>query len=302
MADRSKDGDRHQASLNRLMRDSVLTTGLLPSLGEDDERTFSTPGFCRPIVLPRRKRSNRWTRINTDRMSVGLVAVRPQWSDNLPLMDGVPADVVENIKPLLAGFSATYRFFMAQRSVLLSSDGPLAIFAGQFVRFLFRTTHLYSVLAGLATRPTALSDGIDHSLYFELLARAFLVSDQNPSSWPIFASEREALLCGDVPFFGAHTDQTALLLENGERIEDYFVCPSYDAMLTKLRNLNEQDLEFQVGLIRAAIAVYADLLAREAAPPRAIDRMGLAEKGSQGMELSDLIKRAWQDVDFKKHS
>ena len=67
-----------------------------------------------------------------------------------------------------------------------------------------------------------------------------------------------------MPFFGVYTDQSALLLENGERIEDYFVCPSYNAMLKKLRNLNEQDLEFQVGLIRAAIAVYADLLAREA--------------------------------------
>ena len=113
-------------------------------------------------------------------------------------------------------------------------------------------------------RLTALSDGADHGLYFELLARAFPVSEQIPASWPILASERAALLRGDVPFFGVYTDQSALLLENGERIEDYFVCPSYDAMLTKVRNLNEQDLEFQVGLIRAAIAVYADLQAREA--------------------------------------
>ena len=72
-------------------------------------------------------------------------------------------------------------------------------------------------------RLTALADGVDHSLYFELLARAFLVSEQIPASWPILAAEREALLRGDVPFFGARTDQTALLLENGERIEDYFV-------------------------------------------------------------------------------
>ena len=90
----------------------------------------------------------------------------------------------------------------------------------------------------------------------------FWSQNEIPAGWPILASERTALLQGDVPFFGAYTDQTALLLENGERIEDYFVCPSYDAMLAKLRNLNEQDLEFQVGLIRAAIVVYADLQAR----------------------------------------
>ncbi len=59
--------------------------------------------------------------------------------------------------------------------------------------------------------------------------------------------------------FSARTPtKPRLLLESGERIEDYFVCPSYDAMQDKLRNLNEQDLEFQVDLIRAAIRVYAD--------------------------------------------
>ncbi len=52
------------------MRDSVLTTGLLPDLGQEDERTFSTPGLCRPVVLQIRKRTNRWMHINTDRMAV----------------------------------------------------------------------------------------------------------------------------------------------------------------------------------------------------------------------------------------
>ena len=113
-------------------------------------------------------------------------------------------------------------------------------------------------------RPRCLHDGVDHSLNFELLARSLLASSERPVHWPALQAERQALLRHEVPFFGARTDEMSLLLENGERIENYFDCPSYDAMLTKLRNLNEQDLEFQVGLIRAAIAVYADLLAREA--------------------------------------
>ena len=85
---------------------------------------------------------------------------------------------------------------------------------------------------------------------------------------------------GDVPFFGTCTDQTALLLEDGARIEDYFVCPSYDAARAKLQNLNEQDLDFQIGLIRAAMAVYADLQAREAA---AIAKQAQAERGQSKM-------------------
>jgi lantibiotic modifying enzyme len=247
------------------MRDSVLTTGLLPSLGEEDERTFSTPGLCHAIVLQSRKRTNRWMYINTDRMAVDQIMLQPAVADNLPRVDGIPVDVGECVEPLVAGFSAMYRFLMAQRSALLALESPLSAFRGRFVRFLFRSTHLYGVISGLAAQITALTDGVDHSLFFEMLARSFLNSAQTSVSWPILAAERSALLRGDVPFFGAHTDETALLLENGERIEDYFTCPSYDAVQAKLRNLNEQDLDFQVGLIRAGIAVYADLQVREAA-------------------------------------
>ena len=264
-ADQRGDGMRQRARLNRLMRDSVLTTGLLPSLGEEAERTFSTPGLCRNIILPIRRRTSRWIYINTDRMAVGPVVTPQRAAHNLPHVDGTPADVVAYLELLVSGFAAMYRFLMAQRPALLAPDGPLTAFRGQFVRFLFRMSRLYAIISAHARRLAVQADGVDHSLELELLARVFLVSEQIPASWPILASERAALLRGDVPFFGTHTDQTVLLLENGERIEDYFVCPSYDAVQMKLRNLNEQDLDFQVGLIRAAIAVYADLQARAAA-------------------------------------
>lgn len=264
-ADHSDANGRQRTMLNRLMRDSILTTGLLPALGDERERIFSTPGLCRPIVAPVRKRSNRWLRVNTDRMAVDMVAIQPKLSDNLPLLAGASADVADYTDSLVTGFSAMYRFLVAQRPALLAPDGPLAVFRGQFVRFLFRSTHLYGVLSALAMRRSALCDGVDHSLFFEMLAYAFLAAEQTPASWSILAAEREALLRGDVPFFGTYTDQTALILESGERIKDYFVRPSFDAMQDKLRRLSEEDLAFQAGLIRAAIGVYADLQARAAA-------------------------------------
>jgi type 2 lantibiotic biosynthesis protein LanM len=261
-ADQPAGGGARRTRINCLMRDSVLTTDLLPTLGEENERTFSTPGLCRAIILPIRKRTNRWMHINTDHMTVGLVSIRPEPAHNLPYVDGSPADVGEHIEPLVAGFAAMYRFLTVRQTDLLAADGPLAAFRGRFVRFLFRSTHLYGVLSAYAMRLPAQSDGADHSLDAEMLARAFLVSEQTPAGWPILAAERAAVLRGDVPFFGARTDQAALLLEGGERIEEYFTGPSYDAMQAKLRNLSEEDLAFQVGLIRAAIGVYADLLAQ----------------------------------------
>ena len=255
-ADRTGKGDRARARTNRLVSDSVLITGLLPSLGDEDERTFSIAGFCRAVVMPVRKHTNRWMLINTDRMAISQVAVRASARDNLPRLEGVPAEVGEYVEPLAAGFAAMYRFLIAQRHFLLAPDGPLAAFRGRFLRFVLRLTHLYRVLSWVAMRPAGLSDGAEYSLYFELLARALLAPEQMPASWPIVAAERTALLRGDVPFFGAYTDQTALLLEDGRRIDDYFVRPSYDAVQDKLRNLSEQDLAFQLDLIRAAVGVY----------------------------------------------
>ena len=265
VASQGGDGVKQQAMLNRLMRDSVLTTGLLSSLGEEVERTFTAPGLCRRIVLPLRWRTSRWQRINTDRMTVKSVLTPPKPDHNLPHLDGVPADAVVYLEPLVSGFSAMYRFLMAQRPALLASDGPLTAFQGRFVRFLFRMSRLYAIISDHARRLAVQGDGVDHSLEIELLARAFLVSEKIPANWAILASERAALLLGDVPFFGTCTDQTTLLLDDGARIEDYFVCPSYDAARAKLQNLNEHDRDFQIGLIRAAMAVYADLQAREAA-------------------------------------
>ena len=103
-----------------------------------------------------RKHTNRWMLINTDRMAVSQVAVQASARDNLPRLEGVPAEVGEYVEPLAAGFAAMYRFLIAQRHYLLAPDGPLAAFRGRFVRFVLRLTHLYRVLSWVchaASRP-----------------------------------------------------------------------------------------------------------------------------------------------------
>ena len=217
-ADRPAGGSAQRARINCLMRDSVLTTDLLPTLGEEIERTFSTPGLCRPIILPIRKRTNRWMHINTDHMTVGLVSIRPEPAHNLPYVDGSPADVGEHIEPLVAGFAAMYRFLTVRQTDLLAAEGPLAAFRGRFVRFLFRSTHLYGVLSAYAMRLPAQSDGADHSLDAEMLARVFLVSEQTPASWPILAAEARGGAAGRRAVF-RHPHRSGRTVAGGRRTD-----------------------------------------------------------------------------------
>ena len=247
--------DRRQVTVSRLLRDSVLMGGLLPNptdsvameglgeiwgLGSGDSTT----------PVPRQH----WVNVNSDDMAIVSKQEQPPSWCNIPHVDGARAYVGAYLEPLIVGFQAMYRFLLTRQPILLGDDGPLAPFRGRFVRFMYRATRIYTRLYGDALQPAALRDGVAQSLKTEQLARAFLCADQRPASWPLLACERRSLLQGDVPYFGGHTDDTSLLLENGSSIEGYFAEPSYQAVLRKLRQLSEADLAFQVDLMRSALS------------------------------------------------
>ena len=246
--------NRWNARADRLIDDSVLFSNLLPRLraSDRDDKIIPPCGLC-DASQERPELRVRWKFINTDRMMAISALDQPQPGHNVPRLAEMPTRPGDHIEQLAAGFAATYRFLMTRRTVLLASESPGHFFAAGTVRFLLRDTQVYSAILQEATRPSCLHDGVDHSLNLELLARPHLASSQRPVHWSALQAERQALLRRDVPFFGARTDGTSLLLEDGRSIEAYFARPSYDAMLGKLQSLSEEDLAFQTGLIRGAI-------------------------------------------------
>ncbi len=250
------DRDRRQVMVSRLMRDSVLMGGLLPNPTDSvaSEGLGDIWGLGRgdsTAAVPRQQ----WVNINSDRMTIVSRSEQAAPWCNIPHVSGSRVYVDTYLEPLIAGFQAMYRFLMAQQPILVSAAGPLTVFRGMFVRFMFRATRIYTRLSQDATAVAVLRDGLYQSLTIEQLAQAFLCTGQKrPASWALLASERRALLQGDVPYFGGRTDDTALLLEDGTRIAGYFAEPSYEAVLKKLRQLSEADLAFQVELMRSALS------------------------------------------------
>jgi type 2 lantibiotic biosynthesis protein LanM len=247
--------DRRQVTVSRLLRDSVLMGGLLPNptdsvamegLGE----IWGLGGGDSTAPVSQQH----WINVNSDYMAIVSRQEQPSSWCNIPHVDGSRAHVGANLEPLVAGFQTMYRFLVTQQPILSGEDGPLTAFRGQFVRFIFRATRIYTRLYGDVLQPAALRDGVAQSLKAEQLARAFLCVDQRPASWPLLACERRSLLQGDVPYFGGYTDDTSLLLEDGSSIEGYFAEPSYQAVLRKLSQLSEADLAFQVQLMRSALS------------------------------------------------
>ncbi|MBD2526764.1 type 2 lanthipeptide synthetase LanM family protein [Nostoc sp. FACHB-133] len=213
-----------QSVVNQHLWNSVLRTGFLPQwhLGNDKQAAYDLSGL-------------------------GAV------DDNVPSLNGVkllPEDYVEDI---LTGFRQMYQFLMDYRDAILATDGPLAPLAQQKVRFIFRNTSVYDALLQKIRHPKFLRDGADFSIEFEILSRPLLISDSKPFFWDLLRVEKQALSQLDVPYFSAYTDSNSLNLSSNQTIDNFFKEPSYDLVVSYLKQLNDADLEREIGFIRSSL-------------------------------------------------
>jgi lantibiotic modifying enzyme len=173
---------------------------------------------------------------------------------NVAVLDGIPLSPNQYLEHLAAGFEAFYRFLIQKRQALLASP-VFAVLQGQPVRFLFRTTNVYSVVLQKALAPEFLQDGVDRSIELDILARGFLTSPNKPSNWSIFHAELSALEKSDIPHF--ITNSNSIVLDIGSdrpAIAGYFAAPSFTQVIDQLQRWDKLDLAEQINLIRASFS------------------------------------------------
>src|SRR5207302_11462740 len=87
-----------------------------------------------------------WEGTGTDEMRLTRARVEMSPGRNRPTLGGDDVDLLHYQDELLAGFTRVYRLLLAHREELLAPDGPLAAFAGDEVRVIFRGTAVYDSL------------------------------------------------------------------------------------------------------------------------------------------------------------
>ena len=124
---------------------SVLRTGLLPP-GITEAPDFSglgtVAGKLSPFGVPQ------YEQTATDNMRF---IRKPMWMRgcaNRPMLDGVPINLLDQGHSIVGGFRDMYHLLLSHRQELLSSDGPLAIFAEDEVRVVLRPTRTYGLFVG----------------------------------------------------------------------------------------------------------------------------------------------------------
>ena len=195
-----------------------------------------------------------WTNVNTDAMRFERRPRKLTPSRNLPSIGSISIDPTDFVGEVTDGFDAAYRALMRHRTGLLAQDGPIEAFRGCPGRFVVRSTRIYGRILQRSLAPRFLRNGIDRSLQFEGLSRRFLAPSERFDGSRIFLAELEALEQLDMPRFTVQPESDSLGLRNGERLEAVFDAAGYPSVVERLRSLDEEDLDYQVELIRCSFA------------------------------------------------
>lgn len=202
-----------------------------------------------------------WVNVNTNAMAPGHEVAKEMRWPNIPFLDGAPLCLEDYNKELIAGFRQMYRFLEHRRDALLAPDGPLQAMARLKVRFIFRPTRVYtSIFRGLCD-PKYLRDGADYSIRLDLLARKLVAENRPglepagkaPRLLPVLAAEKQAVQMGKIPYFTAHTRSADMEVAPGQVIKQCFSAPSFEMVVARVKNLGSEDMERQIGFIRASL-------------------------------------------------
>jgi len=251
------DDQEVQYLVSQQVRNSVLRTGLLPhwEIGPAWQ-SYDVTGLGGVGGQETFLQTRRWKNINTDIMALRYEYVKTQSPDNSPSLDDVSLSPSDYVEEIVDGFRQMYRFLVERRKAILAPNGPLTELAHQRVRFVFRKSKIYSSVLNKTFNPKYLRNGADRSIQLDILSRAMLSSDSKPFLWPLLRAEQQALEQLDIPLFIASSDSDALTVAPNATIEKCFTEPSYDRVTFRLNQLNDEDLERQIGFIRGSLYSY----------------------------------------------
>lgn len=244
---------------------SILKAGFLPAW---EGNTFSANAQDSSVlgnIYPQQVNASReWKFINTDGMHLtSKTAIIPSGT-NAVILEGKPVSPRNYVEEIVTGFEEIYRLFIKNKETLLGQYSPLSTIKSLKSRFIPHPSILYAIVAKNSLNPQSLRNGLEYSIVINSLidtfSRSLLKVEANPETWAIWQAETKHLLQQDIPYFSVCCNSDDLKFELDYPIKHFFQTSSYQRLITKLKNLNEQDLALQIKLIRLSFdAKFAHL-------------------------------------------
>jgi type 2 lantibiotic biosynthesis protein LanM len=242
--------------VSKLQRDiaaSVLKVGILPHweiIGVDQMPIDASALGIQPPEHEHRLVAG-WIGLNSDGMFLGSATQHVVLPTSLPVGFGSPNRLHEFVDDYCDGFQNQLSGIAAEKWTWIGGNGVLDRFKTLTRRHVHRPTWLYFSLQHQLLEPTSVRSEINQRLTLERLARRYLRSDTKPADWVLFAAEVSAMSDLDIPFFEQSTDDLGLSSWNTGRLLER---SGYETAYRKIEQLDSDQINFQMTLIRGAIA------------------------------------------------
>lgn len=211
----------------------MMLSPRFPGAEKSDEREYLRSTVLRSCLMPHRIKNH----------EVSFLFSQTPDNVSAPLINGRNQTLDSYLEPFLEGFRAAYRLGQTHQEELLEIIHNLHDFP---VRIVIVATRIY---AGIL-RKSRMWKWVTMPDRSTAIRNALLESITEGQRRDFMNIEADCLLEGDVPYFYARVDGTALLYLDGVAAENYFALSPRDNAEQCIRRLSEEDMELHCRLFR----------------------------------------------------
>ena len=231
--------------VNQKISNSVLSVGILPAYTRLPNNEIINMGGLNGDI--RLISVGTWTDMNTDGMRWSKEKKELDEFPNIPYQNGSYAKLGDYLPDFLAGFKSYSEFLYGQKE-----ESGTGFFLDDFknlpVRKLIRPTRFYAMLMGRLKDYRTMNDGITWSVQADFVARLSNWDKSDDVIWPLQKSERDALLCLNIPHFTTPSDGQNINDLNGELMSSPAIS-GLDRARSRFENLTHDEIAWQTKVI-----------------------------------------------------
>ncbi|SDL41119.1 type 2 lanthipeptide synthetase LanM family protein [Arthrobacter sp. ok362] len=244
-------GHDHVTAIGKILRESVLIQGMLPSCIMDDRfPEDDLSGITGSAAQHTSRTAPELVGIGTDHMHVIREIASLDQSINRPVFDGSEVDAAAYRSEITDGFGGIYDVMLRNKKELSDPRGPLSGFRSDEVRRILRPTEAYASLLDESFHPNLLRESLDRERLFD---RLWCLGADDSLFRSVVPLESADLWNGDIPHFTARVNSRALNWREQQVQPEFFTESGFERALSKARRMTCRDRTLQQWLIRAAI-------------------------------------------------
>lgn len=246
-------GNIHEASgittedaVQAFLRNSVLTTGILPSfIWEQEGKAVNTS----PISDEEEIETTIWGPIiaegGTSNMHIEYKKQRIVGNAHMATLKGCKMPAFLYREDLIEGFERAYCYVATHSEEMIKW---IELHKNNVCRVIRRHTQQYAMYVRDSFHPRYLMEHTDR----QIMLSGIWLGDYERNDWfrEIGESEVASMLQGDIPIFYMKPVSCDLLLSNGRVLPSYFRETAVNRIKRKLLGMNQKDFERQCMLIR----------------------------------------------------